>query len=146
MAKKRYKPVQWSHQPKWELYDGAAGEAWYGFETVRALRGLPPEILMVPLLGHTAGHVAIAVQSQTGWLLHCGDAYYEHSEIHQATPHVTPVIGFLEKVVAQNDELRTFNQQRLRELVARSSQDVTVFCAHDADEFIKARGGGASSL
>ena len=40
----------------------ASGERWFGFECVRDLAGLPPEILMVPLAGHTVGHAGIAIE------------------------------------------------------------------------------------
>ena len=56
----RYRPAQWAHGPDWALYD-VLGEAWHGFECVRQLQGLPPEILIVPLTGHTRGHAGVAV-------------------------------------------------------------------------------------
>ncbi len=62
IAKRRYRPVQWDDVRDWRTYaDG--GERWFGFDNVRSLDGLPPEILMVPLPGHTAGHAGIAVHT-----------------------------------------------------------------------------------
>jgi glyoxylase-like metal-dependent hydrolase (beta-lactamase superfamily II) len=51
-----------------------------GFEAVRDLDGLPPEILLVPLAGHTWGHSAVAIDTGDGWLLHAGDAYFFRGE------------------------------------------------------------------
>lgn len=56
----RYLPAQWDGLADWREYD-EGGEPWFGFPAVRALNGLPPEILMVPLAGHTPGHAGIAV-------------------------------------------------------------------------------------
>jgi glyoxylase-like metal-dependent hydrolase (beta-lactamase superfamily II) len=51
----RYRPQQWSTRERWRSYDGVSGERWFGFEVVREL-GLGPDVLMVPLIGHTLGH------------------------------------------------------------------------------------------
>src|SRR3546814_2886084 len=62
------------------------GERWFGFEAVRDLDGLPPEILLVPLPGHTWGHSGVAVQEDGGgWLLHAGDAYFYRGEVGSQT-------------------------------------------------------------
>ena len=37
-----------------------------GFDGVRQLEGLPPEILMVPMPGHTWGHAGVAVAAACG--------------------------------------------------------------------------------
>lgn len=71
----RYRASHWEHGPSWVLYK-VQGERWFGFECVRQMQGLPPEILLVPLEGHTRGHAGVAVYSQGSWLLHAGDAYY----------------------------------------------------------------------
>ena len=62
VASQRYRPLQWDEVRDWRTY-AAGGERWFGFEAVRALDGLPPEILMVPLPGHTAGHAGVAVRT-----------------------------------------------------------------------------------
>lgn len=71
----RYRASHWEHGPSWVLYK-VQRERWFGFECVRQMQGLPPEILLVPLEGHTRGHAGVAVYSQGSWLLHAGDAYY----------------------------------------------------------------------
>src|SRR5690606_14297750 len=70
----RYRPRQWNEDVAWRSYSGG-GEPWFGFAAVRDLEGLPPEILMIPLVGHTRGHCGVAVRTAEGWLLHAGDAY-----------------------------------------------------------------------
>ncbi|HEY4222426.1 MAG TPA: MBL fold metallo-hydrolase, partial [Myxococcota bacterium] len=71
----RYQPGLWAHDVKWQPHSDK-GERWYGFPCVRDLAGLPPEILLVPLQGHTRGHAGVAVDVGGRWILHCGDAYF----------------------------------------------------------------------
>src|SRR4051812_46414267 len=78
----RYRPQQWSTQHNWRVYPSGEGEAWFGFACVRQLTGLPPEIALVPLIGHTLGHAGVAVETRESpdgrprWLLQAGDAYF----------------------------------------------------------------------
>ncbi len=60
-----------AHQPEFELYDDT-GKSWFDFAAVRL--PLEPEMWLVPLFGHTRGHCGVAVQSESGWLFHVGDA------------------------------------------------------------------------
>lgn len=59
------------HGPDFELYD-KTGEKWYDFDAIR-LR-LAPEMYLLPLFGHTAGHCGVAVKDGDEWLLHVADA------------------------------------------------------------------------
>ena len=62
LDRQRYRPRQWSSRSNWRVYDQREGQRWFGFECVRELDGVPPEVLLVPLAGHTLGHVGVAVQ------------------------------------------------------------------------------------
>lgn len=73
VMRRRYRPPQLNGVADWRVY-GARGEGWFGFDAVRDLDGLPPEILRVPLPGHTWGHAGVAIRRPEGWLLHAGDA------------------------------------------------------------------------
>src|SRR3546814_13575657 len=77
VGRRRYRPQQWDEVIDWRLYPMGRGERWFGFEAVRDLDGLPPEILLVPLPGHTWGPSGVAVQEDGGgWRLHAGGAYF----------------------------------------------------------------------
>ena len=130
----RYHRAQWAHGPEWALHD-ADGEPWFGFEAVRDLPGLPPEILLIPLYGHTRGHAAIAVDAgDDGWLMHCGDGYFHRGCMH--TPPKQPFgTSVFETAVQVNGRVRKRNQARLRQLVASHGDEVRVFSAHDSVEF-----------
>ncbi|MEM9073134.1 MAG: MBL fold metallo-hydrolase [Myxococcota bacterium] len=135
LARQRFRAVQWAHQPRWESYE-PEGEAWHGFPCVRSLRGLPPEILLVPLHGHTRGHSCVAVHSHDGWLLHCGDAYYHRASV---TPGQHPPAGIrlFQRFSAVNHPQLLANQARLAEL--GTQRDVRLFCAHDPVELAALR-------
>ena len=136
----RYKAHQWAHGPAWALYPTAAGEPWFGFPCVRALDGLPPEILLVPLPGHSRGHSVIAVEASDGWLLHAGDAYFFRGEIHENDPPCPAGLRLFQSLVEADHAQRTANQRRLRELERAHGSEVRIFCAHDPVELERLQG------
>ncbi len=135
----RYKTVQWEHGPKWTLYE-PRGEPWFGFECVRQLEGLPPEVLLVPLVGHSWGHCAVAVDTGERWLLHAGDAYFFHGEVHAPERECPAGLRLFQSLVESDRARRLHNQDRLRELARTQAGRVEVFCAHDAGEWQRLAG------
>jgi glyoxylase-like metal-dependent hydrolase (beta-lactamase superfamily II) len=129
----RYRAVQWAHEPTFERYE-PAGEPWKGLPCVRGLRGLPPEILFVPLVGHSRGHAAVAVDTGPRWLVHAGDAYFHAAQMDPERPRCTPLLSFFQRTVAIDRAAMLANQERLRELARDHAADVTVFSAHDPSE------------
>jgi len=132
IAKRRYQPSQLTHAKTWNTYY-AEGEKWLGFEAVRKLKGLPPEILIVPLIGHTEGHAGVAVNTDQGWLLHAGDAYFFRGEINHDYSCPSGLRAY-QKLMEVNHKMRIFNQMRLRDLAHDHHGDVRIFSAHDAIE------------
>jgi glyoxylase-like metal-dependent hydrolase (beta-lactamase superfamily II) len=112
----------------------ATGEDWFGFEAVQNIPGLPEDILMVPLIGHTRGHTGIAVKGEDGWLLHAGDAYFYRGEIETPPSNI-----FALKLTARQTETiraqRLSNVERLREL--KTTGEAEIFCAHDPVELAR---------
>jgi len=136
LDRRRFRPRQWMFETNWVTYPTPkGGERWFGFECVRELSGLPPELLLVPLLGHTMGHAGIALQVDGRWMMHAGDAYFYRGEMDPSRRRCTPGLRFYQTLMQKNAKLRHYNQQRLRELVKHHGSEVTVFCAHDAEEF-----------
>ncbi|WP_433288668.1 MBL fold metallo-hydrolase [Pseudonocardia sp. CA-142604] len=138
----RYPRGQWAHGPKWAPHD-PQGEEWFGFHAVRDIPGLPPEILLVPLIGHTVGHTGVAVRGDDRWLLHAGDAYFFHAEMRPDAPWCTPGLRVMQRQVETARGLRLANQERLRELVRAHGDEVTVFNAHDPVQLRAARQAAA---
>lgn len=116
------------------------GERWKGFDAVRPIPGTADEVLMIPLYGHTRGHAAVAVSTDQGWIVHCGDAYFSKREVAERVD-APPLLEFFQRTVAFDDELRRANRDRLRAL--RDEPDVKLFCAHspeELDDFRTSRG------
>ncbi|BDU17818.1 MBL fold metallo-hydrolase [Lysobacter auxotrophicus] len=139
LDRQRFPPQQWSTQGNWIVYASGVGEDWLGFDAVRDLHGLPPEILMVPLPGHTYGHTGVAIDGDDGWKLLAGDAYFCHHEM-EPQPTCTPGLRFYQWMMEKDRKARLANQARLRELCARDGAHVRIFCSHDPVEFEVASG------
>jgi glyoxylase-like metal-dependent hydrolase (beta-lactamase superfamily II) len=135
--RRRYLPPQLAHGPSWATYD-ALGEPWKGVPAVRRLGGLPPEILALPMPGHSRGHAAIAVDTGRGWLVHAGDAYFHRSVLERGDASGTPwALRWIERFIAVDRARVRANHRALAELAKR--EDVTVFSAHDPVEFDRLR-------
>jgi glyoxylase-like metal-dependent hydrolase (beta-lactamase superfamily II) len=143
LDRQRFRPQQWSTRGNWHTYSGSSGERWMGFDCVRDLEGLPPDLLMVPLHGHTHGHVGVAVRSEGRWKLNAGDAYFHHAEMDPVRPHCTPGLRFYQWMMEKDRPARLANQQRLRELRQQHTADVDIFCSHDVLEFERLAGRSA---
>jgi glyoxylase-like metal-dependent hydrolase (beta-lactamase superfamily II) len=143
LDRQRFRPQQWSTRPKWRVYSATEGEAWFGFDRVSALDGVPPEIALVPLIGHTHGHAGVAIRGSDTWLLQAGDAYFYHGEMSPDRPHCTPGLRFYQWLMEKNRSARLYNQARLRALQRRHASEVTIFCGHDVEEFERLCGRSA---
>ena len=135
LDRQRFRPQQWGTQANWHVYESGEGEPWFGFDCVRELEGLPPEILMVPLVGHTFGHSGIALHSNGKWLLNAGDAYFYWREMDVENPWCTPGLSAYQALMEKDRKARLWNQDRLRKLRREWSYDVEICCSHDPHEF-----------
>lgn len=134
MDRNRYRKDEINSKFNWETYE-SQGEKWLGFECVRNLQGLPPEILLVPLQGHSRGHCGIAIDTRDGWLLHAGDAYFYRGEMDLNDYHCTLGLRLFQDFMDEDYSLRIWNQKRLRKLNIEQGGNVKIFCSHDAIEF-----------
>jgi glyoxylase-like metal-dependent hydrolase (beta-lactamase superfamily II) len=135
LDKQRYRPQQWHFRERWQVYEATAGERWLGFDCVRDLAGLPPEILLVPLPGHTHGHAGVAVRTGGRWLLQAGDAYFWHEEMDAERPRCTPGLAMYQTLMEKDRRQRLETQSRLRRLRQEQGGEVQLVCAHDPIEF-----------
>ncbi len=138
-AKRRYRPRMWEHRPNFRTYS-EEGEPWFGFEAVRKLQGLPPELLLIPLFGHTLGHCGVAVDGPDGWMLHAGDAYFDPREVNGPERRCAFMVGLFQAIVTTNRKNRFYNQTRLRALTV-AHPEIRVFCAHNPWELEAAQLG-----
>ena len=143
VSRRRYRPMQLDGVHHWERYRGGDGERWFGFNCVRNLKGLPPEILLVPLRGHTWGHAGVAVKGENGWLLHAGDAYFYRGEVRARRRRCTPGLRLYQVLMEVDRKARLSNQQRVRDLSLSHADEVRLICAHDAVELEACMRGAA---
>jgi glyoxylase-like metal-dependent hydrolase (beta-lactamase superfamily II) len=128
--RRRYLQAHWAHGPRWETH-AAGGDRWMGFDSVQALGGDGgPEVLLVPLFGHSPGHCGVAVRGDDGWLLHCGDAYFFHREMDLDRPYCSPGLALFQRISAADESSRRSNQERLRDLKRDHGGEVEMFCSH----------------
>lgn len=136
LDRSRYRPVQWGDTGRWIRYPARTAGRWFGFDAVTELEGLPPEFLLVPLPGHTAGHAGVAIEGPRGWMLHAGDSYFNRAEVHAATPSCPSGAAAYERMMAWDARLGHANQARVRQLAQDPESPVVVFCTHDPVEFV----------
>jgi len=141
--KQRYRSVQFAHSPAWETY-AALGEPWKGVPAVRQLAGLPPELLALPIGGHSRGHAAIAVDTGHGWLVHAGDAYFHRSVMERGDTSGMPwALRSVERFIAFDYKSVRANHAMLAKLATH--EGVTVFSSHDPVEYERLRARAPSS-
>ena len=131
-GKNRYKTEQFKYHRYWNFAEQADGEAWFNLQKVKGLPLFQDEILMVPLIGHTLGHSAIAVKKQDGWILFCGDAYFSHLELNPKNS--LRALDLTERLLAEDNQQRLRNLKQLQYL-AQHEPSIELICAHDPVEF-----------
>lgn len=102
LDRQRFRPQQWSTRDKWRVYAAGEGDSWFGFDRVRPLEGVPEDIAMIPLVGHTHGHAGVAVDRGDQWLLQAGDAYFYRHEMNVDRPRCTPGLRFYQWMMDKN--------------------------------------------
>ena len=134
MEMERYRQCHYAHSPKWVVHDAISEDSWYGLDCIKASKNLPSIAVMIPLIGHTKGHCAVAIKTQNKWLLHAGDTYYYDKQMDKK-PVCTP--GFkIFQYFAHGDRRSAERQlKRLWDVVNNNKEEITVFCSHDPSEF-----------
>lgn len=130
----RYLQEQFKHGPLWRPA-ASATEVWFGLEA----RSLPisskVDIMLVPLPGHTLGHCGVAIRQRRfpwNWILHVGDAYYDHDELHAACPEENPLSHYS----AIDNQKHFQSLAKIRGLLLDHGNEITVVSSHDANERI----------
>jgi glyoxylase-like metal-dependent hydrolase (beta-lactamase superfamily II) len=134
VERNRYRKVQIDAVKKWAAVE-EEGESWFGFSSVRPMPGTRDEVLLIPLPGHSRGHCGVAVRRSNDWLLHCGDAYFHHTEVEAQFGPAPKGMRLFESIVQFDGAQRQANQTRLRELAGAAAGEVTLICSHDLSDF-----------
>jgi len=133
IARARYRPLQWAGVRRWQTY-GAFPDTWFGLPAAR-LDGVPGETLLVSLPGHTKGHCGVAIRTDpeghTPWLLHAGDAIFNHRELTRHLPGVPTLARAYQWFMEESQVRRRRSLHKLQDLVRQHGQEVRVICTHD---------------
>lgn len=135
-SRPRFVPAHQAHGVRWCIAHPDPSASWFGAHGPATLEGLPPEILLVPLPGHTPGHSAVAVQARGRWLLHAGDSYLYHGELDDP-PRSHPAVEPIQLGAQVDPELRLEGVRWLRTLRRDHPDEVELFSAHDPWEFAR---------
>jgi glyoxylase-like metal-dependent hydrolase (beta-lactamase superfamily II) len=130
----RYRKAHWAHSPDCVTYQEQYNEPWFGFDSIRQLNGLPPEIMLVRLPGHSRGHCGVAIHTSDGWLLHAGDTYYFHKQM-QDTVVTTPMVYLFQRFAHLHYQQAMQTKDKLRNIALNNRKEVKVLCSHDTEEF-----------
>jgi len=125
----RYRKCHFEHGPDWVTHEGTADEKWFGLECIETGE-LPGGILMVPLTGHTRGHCGVAIETDDGWLLHCGDAFYVVSELYGAGGMSIGLRTF-RRIAHCDYPMAMWQLDRIRSAISESGSTITLVASHD---------------
>ncbi len=125
-----YDPRHWSHGPDWVVYDEPDGD-WYGFESICVAEDYPVDVRLIPLPGHTRGHCGVAVATDDGWLLQCGDAascQHPATDVH-GSERGSYVMAFVPAWLTRR--MVGPHVPRLRALVREHGAEIEAISGHD---------------
>jgi glyoxylase-like metal-dependent hydrolase (beta-lactamase superfamily II) len=127
-----YRPEHFAHGPRWQTHPLEGGR-WFGFDCAPPVRVGEAEFVMVPFTGHTRGHCAVAVRTDAGWLLHCGDTYFYQPQISPDLPRKYPCGRLMETIVATGFTMPRRHWVRLRQLLREHGDEVRAICSHGTE-------------
>lgn len=125
IEKMRYEKILWQHGAKWQLH--GEGETWMGLKSITAIPTLGPDILLIPMSGHTLGHTAVAVRNHEGWHLHVGDAIFSRRELQIGHKAPLPLEVF-QQFMASDNTRRLQNRNIIQKLAERG--DIRITSSH----------------
>lgn len=134
VEKRRFPVDEFRNHRHWNFYE-AQGEDWFHFKSVKGLAGLPPEIVLVPLRGHTLGQVGVGVAQADRWLFHAADSYLFRGEMNPEKRRCPAGMELYQRIFDADHPARVGNQKRLRELMAAHHREIRIFCSHDLKEY-----------
>jgi glyoxylase-like metal-dependent hydrolase (beta-lactamase superfamily II) len=136
-----YRVEHWAHGPRWVVHD-TTEDKWFGFESTAPVLVGSAEFRLVPLTGHTRGHCAVALRTDWGWLLHCGDAYTFHGEVDPENPRRAPYQRLVRPLFNVSSCFRRIgdHSSRLRALARAHGDQVRLTCSHDPVELARFAG------
>ena len=131
-----YESEHWAHGPSWVVHVMDEEVEWFGFPSMRVQEGLVPDIRLIPLHGHSRGHCGVAIETESGWLLHCGDATYPFYKSNNPRPPYKPLPFYvMSPPLWLERNLIGEHTPQLRELYQRHGDEIQMICSNDIITF-----------
>lgn len=129
----RFHPQRYKEMNNWKIYK-QPDQLWFGLNAFK-IESIPNFTLyMLPLVGHTQGHVGIAIQKHDGkWLLHCGDAYFHYTQL-SANGRMPTTLKIFEASIQSIRHERIRSLKKLKLLKVQHGDQIEFFCSHDPEE------------
>ena len=140
MERYAYRPEHRAHGPAWQGHD-SLGDRWFELDCAAPVAMGETEFVMIPFVGHTRGHCAVAVRDGDRWLLHCGDIYGYYRQVEADGVYRHPCGSALEALVTWGFRMPRRHWATLRALRRAHGDQIEVFCSHDTHEFEFGGGG-----
>ncbi|MEZ0230034.1 MAG: MBL fold metallo-hydrolase [Planctomycetota bacterium] len=123
----RYHAGCFAHGPRWEKHDLVRQDV-LGFPTSRDIFG-DGSVVLLGAAGHSKGHVAVALRSEKGHVVHTGDSVYLEDEAREGLAGLGPGMRVLRRLADQDPQEAARTRWLVAALLARL--DVTVVTSHD---------------
>lgn len=128
-----YEPAHWTHNPKWVIHEDVVAKDWFGFSSIRIQEGLILDVRLIPLPGHSRGHCGAAIETASGWLLHCGDATYPFYRENEPAPPLKPLPFYVMSPPKWLEKSLVGEQtSRLMKLYEKHSGEIQFICSNDS--------------
>lgn len=134
MERYAYRPEHRSRHPVWQAHR-LQNDQWFGFDCLPPIRIAEAKFVLIPMVGHTRGHCAIAIQQDDKWLLHCGDCYGYYQQVNPVQPYRHPCGGLMEAVVTLSFKMPRRHWSGIRKLLKEHGDQIQTCCSHDFHEF-----------
>jgi len=123
----RYRHECWAHRPRWEKHDLIRQEV-LGFPTSRDVFG-DGSVVLLGAAGHSKGHVAVAIRTRKGHVVHTGDAVYLEDEARLGLDGLGRGMRLMRRLVDRDPVEAERTRRLVAALMARDS--VLVVTSHD---------------
>lgn len=121
------------YQPKW-IGHKLKNTSLYSFNVLEPIEALKNDLLLIEMPGHSPGHCGVAIKQNDGWLIHCGDAYYNSSEINPLCK--THLRTKLLKRYIDTDPHQSFaTLEKIKNMLVNTNEKIRCFSSHDLNEF-----------
>jgi glyoxylase-like metal-dependent hydrolase (beta-lactamase superfamily II) len=137
-----YIQAHWAHGPDWEVHK-LQGDQWLGLDCTPRVAINGVELFFIPFLGHSHGNCAVVAHlPDDRWLIHAGDTYGYHGQIHPLKPHYPSFQWLFRPMFNLSRITRSLlkHDHHLQHIGRELGENVDIFCAHDPHEFMKLSG------